>query len=57
MEPTEGAFELTKRSEVISIVPKVGSTEFTDDASGNDFVPYYNGGEFKKKEVSSGKRG
>ena len=57
MEPTEGAFELTKRSEVISIVPKVGSTEFTDDASGNDFVPYYNGGEFKKKEVNSGKRG
>ena len=30
MELTDGAFDLTEHSEVSSIVPKVGSTEFTD---------------------------
>ena len=41
MEPTEGAFELTKRNEV-------GSTDFTDIALGN-FIPHYSGREFRKR--------
>ena len=59
----QGAFEFTKHSKVSSIAPKVGSTEFTDIALDNDFIPYYSGGkfggkggEFKKEEVNSGKR-
>ena len=35
MEPTEGAIELTKQSQVRPIAPKVGSTEFTDISLGN----------------------
>ena len=57
MEPTEGAFQLTKRSEVSSIICKVGSTEFTGTALGNDFILYYSAGEFGEKEVNLGKEG
>ena len=56
MEPTKGAFELTKHSEVSSIASKVGSMKFTDIALDNDFIPYYSGDKFKKREVNSGKR-
>ena len=51
MEPTEGAFELTKHSQVSSIAPE----EFIDIALGNDFIPYCSRGEFRKREVNSGK--
>ena len=50
-----GGLELTKHSEMSSIAPKVGSTEFTDIAVDNDFIPYYSGGDFKKKQVNSRK--
>ena len=56
MEPTAGAFEITKHGEVNSIAPQVGFTEFTDIALGNNFIPYCSGGEFGKSEVNSGKR-
>ena len=52
----QGAFEFTKHSKVSSIAPKVGSTEFTDIALDNDFIPYYSGGKFGEKEVNSRKR-
>ena len=46
-----GAFELTKCNEMNSIAHEVGSTKFTDIALGKDFIPYYSGGWFGKKEV------
>ena len=49
MEATEGAFELTKRSQLSSIAPKVGSTCSLTLHRVTILYSTYSGGEFRKR--------